>query len=314
MTETTNSDLARNLPPGLPVGHQAIVRLCQDASVEISFHDAPKVKEVSALLPAGCRVFISFLPKQTWEQSIDTAVEVSKLGLTPVPHIPARLIHSARELDQALAQLAQRASVSQVLLIAGDRPDPAGPFSASSEILRTGLLEKHGISRVNIAGHPEGHPRVSDEILRAAETERVQCAERAGLEACFVTQFAFDSSPIIEWVRGLRARGIRNGVRVGLAGPAKFSTLLQYAARCGVGPSIRALSSRASSFGRLLSESGPESLVSELAQARSGGLEIDGIHLFSFGGLARTCRWLHAVGHGRFTLDDDQGFIIDQKA
>jgi methylenetetrahydrofolate reductase (NADPH) len=144
--------------------------------------------------------------------------------------------------------------------------------------------------------------------------EKVQFAEQAGLETSFVTQFAFDSSPIIEWVRGLRARGIRNGIHVGLAGPARFSTLLQYAARCGVGPSIRALSSRASSFGRLLSESGPESLVCELAQARSGGLEIDGIHLFSFGGLARTCRWIQAVGQGRFTLDDAQGFVIDEKA
>jgi len=314
MTVPTNIDLARDVPPDLRVEHEAIVQLCRDTSVEMTFHDATGLRDAGALLPAGSRMFISHLPRQRWEQTMEAAIEVSNCGLKPVPHIPARQLSSARELDQLLEQLVRRAAVTQVLLIAGDRPQSVGPFLASSEVLRTGLLERHGISRVSIAGHPEGHPQVGTEVLRASEEEKVRYAEERGFEASFITQFTFDSAPIIEWVRGLRARGISNGVRVGLAGPARLSTLLKYAMHCGVGPSIRALSSRTASFGRLLGDRGPEALVGELARARGQGLDIEGIHLFSFGGLLRTCRWIHAVGQGRFRLDDAQGFVVDETA
>ena len=312
MTVPTNTDLACDVPLGLRAEHDWIVQLCQDASVEMTFHDTARLRDAGTLLPAGSRIFISHLPRQQWEQTVEAAVEVSQCGLKPVPHIPARQLSGARELDQLLVQLVRRAAVTQVLLIAGDRPQPAGPFSASSEVLRTGLLEQHGISRVSLAGHPEGHPQVGTDVLRASEEEKIRYAEERGFEAGFITQFTFDSSPIIEWVRGLRARGISNGVRLGLAGPARLSTLLKYAVHCGVGPSIRALSSRRASFGRLLGDRGPEALVCELARARSEGLDIEGIHLFSFGGLLRTCRWVQAVGQGRFTLDDAHGFIVGE--
>ena len=178
--------------------------------------------------------------------------------------------------------------------------------------MRTGLLQRYGIRRVSVAGHPEGHPRVGNEDLRAAELDKSRLAEDAGLELTFVTQFGFDAAPIIQWVRELRSRGIRNAIHAGLAGPAKLSTLLQYALRCGVGPSIRAIGGgRAASFGRLLGERGPEALVGELARARVVGLPIEGIHLFSFGGLARTCRWIRAVEEGRFTLDEAHGFMLE---
>jgi methylenetetrahydrofolate reductase (NADPH) len=313
MTASTSTSAARNERAVAATGQAAIVELCRDASVEMSFHDTARLQEASTILPEGTRVFISHLPKQKWEQTIEAAIEVADRGLSPVPHIPARLVESARTLDGVLEQLARRAGVTQVLLIAGDRPDPVGPFTASAEVLRTGLFEQHGIKHVHIAGHPEEHPRVAAPILRAAEEEKVGYAAQAGFSTGFVTQFAFDSQPIIEWIRGLRARGIRNGVRVGLAGPARLSTLLQYAARCGVGPSMRAFSSRAASFGRLLSDrGGPESLVRELSKARGEGVEIEGIHLFSFGGLVRTCRWIQAVGQGRFTLDDAHGFVVEE--
>jgi methylenetetrahydrofolate reductase (NADPH) len=67
---------------------------------------------------------------------------------------------------------------------------------------------------------------------------------------------------------------------------------LRYAIRCGVGPSIRALGARPASFAALVGERGPEEIVRAIAGTQSAG-EIDsvGIHLYSFGGLARTCAW-----------------------
>jgi len=294
--------------------HADIVQLCQDASVEMTIHDALKLQEVATLLPAASRVFISHLPRQSWQETVDAAVAVNKCGLTPVPHVPVRQIASARELDQLLEQVASEAGVNHVLLIAGDRAQPAGPFACSSDVLRTGVLEQHGITRVSMAAHPEGHPQLSSEVLRASELEKIACAERAGLDAGFVTQFAFDSAPIVEWASELRVRGVRNAIRIGLAGPARLPTLLQYALRCGIGPSIRALTGHGAALGRLLGERGPEDVVRDLARARNEGLEIEGIHLFCFGGLLRTCRWIRDVAEGRFTLDEAHGFTVDEPA
>ena len=70
--------------------------------------------------------------------------------------------------------------------------------------------------------------------------------------------------------------------------------------RCGVGPSIRALGARPTSFVKLLGEHGPESVMRELAEARgSDAADFDGVHLFCFGGYLRTCEWLHRVANGR---------------
>ena len=310
MTAPSSTDLASAQSATSSDDRAAIVSLCRNASVEMTYHDTGKLQECRALLGRTGRIYVSHLPQQSWEQSVAAAIEVRRAGFTPVPHVPARRLANAQELEQLVEQLTSKAGVDQLLLVAGDQP-PVGAFAASSDVMRTGLLQRYGIRRVHVAGHPEGHPRVGNDELRAAELDKARLAEDAGLELAFVTQFGFDAAPIIHWVRELRSRGIHNPIHVGLAGPAKLSTLLQYALRCGVGPSIRALGGRAASFGRLLGERGPEALVSELARAHAAGLAIDGIHLFSFGGLARTCRWIRAVEEGRFTLDQAQGFALE---
>lgn len=309
MTRTSSPDVASAETAGWTAERASIVRLCKNASLEMTYHDVGHLNECRMLLGRGGRIYVSHLPQQSWEQSVAAAIEVQEAGFTPVPHVPARHLENAGQLDQLLAQLTRKAGVEQLLLIAGDRA-PIGSFASSGEVLRTGLLQRHGIRRVSVAGHPEGHPQVANEELRSAEIDKAHLAAEAGIGLGFVTQFAFDADPIVQWTRNLRARGLRNPVHIGLAGPARLTTLVQYALRCGVGPSVKALSGRAASFGRLLGQHGPEALVRELARARESGLEIDGIHLFSFGGLARTCRWIRAVEDGSFSPDETLGFTV----
>jgi methylenetetrahydrofolate reductase (NADPH) len=286
------------------------VELCRNASIEMTVHETSALAEVAALLPAGSLVFLSRLPKQTWQETIDGAAAIRAAGLEAVPHVPVRALESEAELRWLVESLAD-AQVKHLLLIAGDVPHPAGAYAASIDVMRSGVLEKHGITRVCVAGHPEGHPRVGEADLRAAELQKFRHAREAGLTLTFVTQFAFDAEPIMRWVAELRSRGIDAAVRAGLAGPAKLTTLLKYAVRCGVGASLRALGERASGFGRLMSEDGPEPLIRKLAcadpQIRTA---LAGIHLFSFGGMLKTCRWLRAVQEGRIKLDDGAGFHV----
>jgi methylenetetrahydrofolate reductase (NADPH) len=104
---------------------------------------------------------------------------------------------------------------------------------------------------------------------------------------------------------------VRLPLIVGFAGPAGIATLVRYAIRCGVGPSMRALTANPASMAKLVGERGPEEIVRALAAALVAA-EIDnaGIHLFSFGGLARTCAWMRAIADGRFSFDDAGGFRI----
>ncbi|HEX7045341.1 MAG TPA: hypothetical protein VF203_12080 [Burkholderiales bacterium] len=283
-----------------------IQALMQSASVEMTVHDARELHACRALLPPGTPVYVSFLPKQTWTQSVDTAAAVRAAGFEPIPHLPARELESRAQLAQVLGDLRRAANVRRLLLIAGDRAMPRGPLGSSAEVIDTGLLQACGIEAVAFAGHPEGSPRIAPGALRAAERDKIEAARRAGLAASFLTQFCFSAEPVIDWVRQLRARGIDAPVVAGLAGPARLATLVRYATLCGVGPSLRALTGRSGALARLAGTHGPEPIVRALARAAAAGaLDLAGIHFFTFGGLARTCAWRQAAADGRFELLDE---------
>ena len=74
----------------------------------------------------------------------------------------------------------------------------------------------------------------------------------------------------------------------------EISTLAKFAVRCGIGHSIRALARGHSSLARLLVELGPDQVVADLAAALPADAAIDGLHFFTFGGIARTAAWLAA--------------------
>ena len=291
--------------------HEAIAALARAASVEMTWRDVAELDACRSLLAPGTEVFASFLPGQTWRQLMETCVAIREAGFEPVPHIPVRQVADAEALRQLATDLVAQAQVQRVLLIAGDVPIPVGPFSATLDALQNGALAECGIRRVVVAGHPEGHPTLAVDALKRIERDKVAFAESHGLELTFLTQFLFDAAPFLAWARGLRADAVRARLVVGLTGPAALSTLVRYAIRCGVGPSIRALTAKPASFAQLVGERGPENIVRAVAAAGIAG-EIDnfGIHLYSFGGLTRTCAWMRAVAEGRFALDGEGGFEI----
>jgi methylenetetrahydrofolate reductase (NADPH) len=236
---------------------------------------------------------------------------VREAGFDPIPHIPVRLVVSEASLDRMLDD-AVNAQVKEVLLIAGDYPKPEGPYSVVADVVQTGKLRQHGLTRVSFAGHPEGHPTVPLEEIRRAEREKALLAEQLGLEATFVTQFFFEASPFLRWVAESRAQGIRSARLIaGLSGPAGVTTLLKFARRCGVGSSIRALVARPSAVSKLIGEHGPEEVVRELAAAVEANTHpFDGLHFFCFGGYLQTCEWLNKVAAGRIDLLS-RGFAVE---
>jgi methylenetetrahydrofolate reductase (NADPH) len=196
-------------------------------------------------------------------------------------------------LDDFLARLRGDADVGRLLLIAGDVALARGPFRSSLDLGASGLIEAHGIRSVSVAGHPEGHPYLDvAEALKLLESWR-DWSVTTGTHVDVMTQFCFESAPILDWIDALEKRGIDLPVIVGLAGPATPATLTKFALRCGVGNSMRALRGRIGRFGRLLTDTGPDEVVRGLRLAPAAMIApIAGFHLFPFGGLRKTGEWL----------------------
>jgi len=303
--------LASLTKPGIATLHEAIAALARAASVEMTWHDTPELPACRSLLAPGSQVHASFLPGQTWRQTVDTCIAIREASFEPVPHIATRRLMSVDALEKLAMDLFTEAQVERVLLIAGDSPETVGPFPSTLDALRSGALGGRGIRRIVVAGHPEGHPKLTRDELRRIERDKVTLAAEQNLELTFLTQFVFDAAPFLGWARELRALGVRSRLVVGLAGPAALSTLVKYAIRCGVGPSIRALTANPTSIAKLVGDRGPEKIVRAVAAAGvAGEIETFGIHLYSFGGLARTCAWMRAVADGRFALDGEDAFRL----
>jgi methylenetetrahydrofolate reductase (NADPH) len=267
-------------------------------SVEISPTNEKVVASAVERLEPGTEVYFTWIPGEDVFRAVVPAGALRKKGLFPVPHIGARHLETVKQLDDLLAQFASE-GVDRVLLIGGERDVPLGPFDATLQVMQTGLLQKHNILRLGISGFPEGHPKLSEQVLGESTVAKMKYAREIGLEVSIVTQFAFEGEPIAEWLKRLRALGVDLPVRIGLAGPAGIATLTRYAIHCGVGNSIRALT-KGASFGRLLSERDPEAVIRDLIAAAPNGdptappMGIAALHFYTFGGLKKTVEWINA--------------------
>jgi methylenetetrahydrofolate reductase (NADPH) len=270
--------------------------LLSSASVEVSSR-GHQLQELRDNFARGTDVTITFLPGDNYRHNVETASALRRAGYNPVPHIAAREMPSREALDDFLARARGEADVRRVLLIAGDLALAKGPFRSSLDICASGLIEARGILSVSVAGHPEGHP-----YLSAANAFKVLEAWRdwgqlTKIRVDVVTQFCFESAPILAWIGELDARGIGLPVIVGLAGPATPATLMKFALRCGIGNSMRSLRSQIGRFGRLLIDTGPDDVMRGLQSAsKAATAPIAGLHLFPFGGLRKASEWLRSYG------------------
>lgn len=280
-------------------------------SVEATRPKPSDIEAVAQNAPAGTQLYLSAIPTRSSIELIDQAVLTRKAGLEPVPHIAVRNYASKDELSLLLQRLSEEASVKRVLVISGDRPDSAGAFTASIEVIESGVLQKYGIEEIGIAGHPDGHPVVADDVMQRALLAKVEAAEQGGLKADIVTQFGFDAGAMIRWVKKLRDLGVEAPVRIGMAGPTNLTTLLKYAQRCGVKASAGGLAKHAGLVKHLFGVSAPDGIVRALSDENAGGsLGPVSAHFFSFGGLGATARWASHAQQGRYTLDGE-GFTVE---
>ncbi|WP_206243751.1 methylenetetrahydrofolate reductase [Novosphingobium terrae] len=270
-----------------------LISLFEDYSLETTAKDAATVNTLPLGLPRPAQVFVPWLPDEADEARIAACRAIRAQGLEPVPHLSARRIASADQLDRLLGALRAEAQVTSLFLIAGDLAQPSGPFEHSLAVIETGLLERHGFTHVGIAGHPDDHPDVAEPILWEAMLAKIVALRARGLETQIVTQFSFDATRVLGWLQEVRRRGVDVPVRIGIPGPAGVRTLLGFARRCGVSASASALAKYRLSLGRLIGNAGPDQFLSELIEGlntmEAGTVRL---HVFPFGGFYKFGDWM----------------------
>ena len=221
-------------------------------------------------LPALKDVYITMLPGGDFRETAQQAINLVKKGFNPVPHFPARSMSNEAQLKEYVT-MCEDGGVKQALVIGGGR-EPMGKFDSSFQLLETGYFEK---MKIGIAGHPEGSPDISDEVLEKAMIDKKPYADY------IVTQWLMQSEPIIEFISKQSVP-----VHVGITGPMKISSLIKFANIVGAKNSINFIKSNFSRAIDLLKPKDPNDLVDKIKD------HTQHFHIYTFGGLRETNNWL----------------------
>ena len=221
-------------------------------------------------LPSLKDVYITFLPGGDFKDTADKAGELIKKGFNPIPHIPARSIENDNYLKEYITRCKDY-GVKQCLVIGGSR-EPVGKFDSSIQLLETGFFEG---MKIGIAGHPEGSPDISDSELEKAMKDKKPYADY------IVTQWLLDPQLIVDFISKQTVP-----VHVGITGPLKFTSLIKFANIVGAKNSINFLKSNFSKALDLMKPKDPNDIIRKIKD------HTDHFHIYTFGGLKETNKWL----------------------
>ncbi len=290
--------MERTTPAANPL---AALRLIDGFSLEMTGKDVPGLEEARHAIPAGTKINVTFLGNEDLDMRVTAAKAVRDLGFVPVPHISARRLRSQDQLEEFLGRLQEVGATEHVFAVGGDPAEPEGPYPDSLSVIRTGLLQKYGAREVSIAGYPEGHPDIKTDVLWRHLEDKSAALKEQGLDAVILTQFAFDTDPVTQWISNVRGRGITSQIRIGTPGPAGIKRLLGFARRFGIGANAMIVKKYGFSLTNLMGTAGPDRFVSDLsnllaADSAAGDIRL---HFYTFGGLLATSEWA-------------RGFVADQ--
>ena len=273
------------------------IDLTTGGSLEATGRDEETIRAAADVIQAGSKISIAYLGNESDELRVATAKVIRDLGFWPVPHISARRTSSESALENYLAALQKVGATDRLIIIGGDPKNPEGPYSDSLAIIESGILLKYGVKDIGIAGYPEGHPDISNDVLWQALSDKAAAIKANGFTGRICTQFSFDVDAVINWIKEVRKRGIDLPIRVGVPGPAGIKRLLGYATRFGVGTNAFILKKYGLSLTNLIGSAGPDNFIRDLANALEleDGLGDVNLHYYTFGGIDTTAKWVKAI-------------------
>ena len=296
----------------MTVSIQQIQTAAEGWSIEVTPAGATKIDSFSACLSPGTTVNVTFLPGSNPMETVEVAKRLHNEGMNAVPHLAARSLKDLDQIDTLLAAYRAEAGVDEVLIIGGGVDQPVGAFDNSLQILETGLLQKHGIRRIGVAGHPEGSPDIGQIEIAEALDAKNALAKREGFEMYIETQFCFEAPLVLAWEKTVREAGNKLPIRIGIPGPATIKTLFKFAQISGIGPSMRFISKQARNVTKLMTVQSPHLLISDIAKGMVDDPDclIKHFHFYPFGGFSKTAIYADAIASGSIQLLPEGGFDV----
>jgi len=249
-------------------------------------------------LPAAAHVSITCSPVRGIVATQGYTDRVANLGHRPVPHLSARLVRGADHTVE-LATWLRAHEVREVFVIAGDAPEPVGPYDGALPFIRDLLAADPGVERIGVAGYPDGHAIIEagelDSQLHAKQAVLVE----AGVGGWVSTQMCFDEDKIRSWIESQRAAGLTLPIRLGIPGVVDRTRLMKTGTRLGIGASMRYLAKNRSTVMRLMAPGGfdPTDMVIAFADDAQR-LGIEALHSFTFNAVADTRAWQETIVDG----------------
>jgi methylenetetrahydrofolate reductase (NADPH) len=207
------------------------------------------------------------------------------------------MIRDRGHLQELLARCGS-AGIRDAFVVGGDAKD-RGEIHDGLSLLR--LMEElgHPFEAVGVAGYPEGHPSIPDEVLLSSLQEKQAHASYV------TTQMSFDAGAIASWIDRMRDSGVTLPIHLGLPGVVHLRRLLRVATRIGVGGSLRYLRKNRQLVRLLFGRSfRPERLLRALGPTLADpGAGVHALHLFTFNEVAGTVAWQRRLREGLSSLD-----------
>lgn len=290
-------------PGGAGGGMARLVPLLENPRYEIS--PARRIEHaVAGSLVPGATVTVTASPVRGLEATVAVTERLAGAGYRVVPHLSARLLRDGAHLSELVDRLLA-CGVDDVFVSAGNADPPAGPFDSALPVLQRLTELERPFASTGIAGYPESHPRIGDDITVQAMWDKRRHA------TYIVSNLCFDPPALGRWITRVRARGVTLPIFVGLPGPVERARLLQMAARASAGDPARFLAGHKSWLLRLGMPGGfqPERFLFRAAGTlTSPAAGVAGLHLYTFNQVRETEAWRRAMleqlgGQSRGTPD-----------
>lgn len=264
---------------------QTLHRLLTHARYEV-LPTANTEEKVLASVPIDVAVTVTASGAKGLEATLSLAETLAGHGYVTVPHLAARMISGRPELVEIRTRLAE-AGITRVFVPGGD-VDPVGDYPDAFSLLEDLSTLAQPFEQIGIAGYPETHPKITDDLTVQAMWDKRRHATHV------VSNLTFDAGSVKSWVERLRKRGVTMPLLLGMPGPIDRTKLLAMATKIGVGQSTRFLAKHKSTFARLAAPGGftGQRFLEECASvaARPESL-IEGLHIFTFNQIAETEAW-----------------------
>lgn len=278
----------------------ARARAMRDLVANLHYEIVPMKSIDQAILdlPPGADVSVTCSPAKGIEATQHHTEQLMGMGHRPIPHIAARLVEGPEHAGK-LAAWVREHDLRSVFVIAGDAPEPAGPYEGAMAFLQDFLEADPGVTRIGITGYPDGHSFVEPAEVRSHIRAKQALLAEAGIDGWISTQMCFDESTIRAWIETERADGITLPIRLGVPGVVDRTRLMTMGTRLGIGTSMRFLAKNRSTVMHLMAPGGydPTDLVVAFAED-ADALGIEALHAFTFNAVADTRAWQEAIVSG----------------